>query len=311
MKENIKKEQPIFYQIVHNEFSKGKVPHAFLLVGDNYQDPLVFLAQSLFCEEIVSCETCNVCRRVENHSYPDIVRYGGEGNSIKKKDIVNIQTQMAKSSIEGRGQLYILEEIENSSKEAMNSLLKMLEEPQKDVYAIFTTKNLNLVLPTIISRCQVLNLRPDNKSALIRKYLDDKFSEEDAYILSTIFNQVVYPDNYQEIKTEAMNFIDDLYLKTDNLIINAQINVFNKYTSKDDIHLFLNILLLLLKDIYNYQINGELKIISLSRTIESYSIQKFDIIKMIEIVLEIDYQLSYNVNLNLLMDKLMYQLINE
>ncbi len=311
MKENIKKEQPIFYQIVHNEFSKGKVPHAFLLVGDNYQDPLVFLAQSLFCEEIVSCETCNVCRRVENHSYPDIVRYGGEGNSIKKKDIVNIQTQMAKSSIEGRGQLYILEEIENSSKEAMNSLLKMLEEPQKDVYAIFTTKNLNLVLPTIISRCQVLNLRPDNKSALIRKYLDDKFSEEDAYILSTIFNQVVHPDNYQEIKTEAMNFIDDLYLKTDNLIINAQINVFNKYTSKDDIHLFLNIMLLLLKDIYNYQINGELKIISLSRTIESYSIQKFDIIKMIEIVLEKDYQLSYNVNLNLLMDKLMYQLINE
>mgnify|MGYP002233092403 CR=1 FL=1 len=57
-----------------------------------------------------------------------------------------------------------MENIENSTVEAMNSLLKVLEEPIAGVYAIFTCQNLNRVLPTIQSRCQVIsNCLPGSK----------------------------------------------------------------------------------------------------------------------------------------------------
>ena len=53
----------------------------------------------------------------------------------------------------------------------MNALLKILEEPTEGIYAIFTTKNINRILPTIISRCQVIELKPDNKEVLKENFL--------------------------------------------------------------------------------------------------------------------------------------------
>ena len=69
--------------------------------------------------------------------------------------IEKIQETFKKSSLEGKAKIYIIENIEYSTKEAMNTLLKMLEEPNEGIYALFTAKNINRVLPTIISRCQV------------------------------------------------------------------------------------------------------------------------------------------------------------
>lgn len=310
MKDTLKQEQPIVYQILENEFRNNKKPHAFLIVGKNYDDLLCFLSQSILCDEAIACEVCSVCSRVKRNIYPDMIRLSGKEASIKKKNIEDIQVQMAKSSVEGKGKIYIIEEIQNSSKEAINSILKMVEEPLDNVYAIFTTSNIDRVLPTVISRCQVLKLNPNNKTAIERLYLENKFSEEDAYILSQIFNDFVVLDNFPKIIKEALNFIDDLFFKKDNLIINAQIGFINKYNKKEDISLFLNILIVTLKELYRSSYTSRSKmadVIDLNRRL--MSLDRSIILKYIEILLDIEYQLESNVNTNLLMDKMMYQLL--
>lgn len=310
MKDTLKQEQPIVYQILENEFQNNKKPHAFLIVGKNYDDLLYFLSQSILCDAPIACEVCSVCSRVKRNIYPDMIRLSGKETSIKKRDIEDIQAQMAKSSVEGKGKIYIIEEIQNSSKEAINSILKMVEEPLDNVYAIFTTSNIDRVLPTVISRCQVLKLNPNNKAAIERLYLENNFSEGDAYLLSQIFNDFVIVENFPNIIKEALNFIDDLFFKKDNLIINAQIGFINKYNKKEDVSLFLNILIVTLKELYRSSYTSKSKmvdVIDLNRRL--MSIDRSIILNYIEILLDIEYQLESNVNMNLLMDKMMYQLL--
>ena len=91
IKEYLKENQPLFYRIIENEFNLKKIPHAFLLVGNNTDQPLQFLTMSLICNETLACEQCIDCKKVLNHQYADIIEIDGEEESIKKKHIENIQ----------------------------------------------------------------------------------------------------------------------------------------------------------------------------------------------------------------------------
>ena len=129
IKDYLKENQPLFYRIIENEFNLKKIPHAFLLVGNNTDQPLQFLTMSLICNETLACEQCIDCQKVLNHQYADIIEIDGEEESIKKKHIENIQETFKKSSLEGKAKVYILKNVEKTTKEAMNALLKILEEP--------------------------------------------------------------------------------------------------------------------------------------------------------------------------------------
>ena len=72
MKEYLREHQPLFYNLIYNEFSQNKIPHAFLLVGNNTEKPLIFLAMSLICDQTLACMQCNDCRKVAQNKYGDI-----------------------------------------------------------------------------------------------------------------------------------------------------------------------------------------------------------------------------------------------
>ena len=59
---------------------------------------------------------------------------------LKRKHIENIQETFKKSSLEGKAKVYILKNVEKTTKEAMNALLKILEEPTEGIYAILQLK---------------------------------------------------------------------------------------------------------------------------------------------------------------------------
>ena len=73
IKDYLKENQPLFYRIIENEFNLKKIPHAFLLVGNNTDQPLQFLTMSLICNETLACEQCIDCKKVLNHQYADII----------------------------------------------------------------------------------------------------------------------------------------------------------------------------------------------------------------------------------------------
>ncbi len=313
MREYLKKNQPIFYNLINNEFSQEKIPHAFLLVGNNTEKPLNFLAMSLICDETLACMKCNDCRKVLENKYGDILKFNGKDISIKKGDIELIQNTFKKSSLEGKAKIYIIENIEYSTKEAMNTLLKMLEEPEDGIYALFTAQNINRVLPTILSRCQIIDIKPDSKEIIAKQLKNENIPDDAANILSFLTVDIneareLYDERFEFMQVQVINFIEDLYFKRNNLIINTQTNLLKKYKERNDIKLFLNMLVLAMKDVFHVKHQQKIlysKNIDLFKTID-VSVEY--LIKQIELVLETIYVIESNANVALLMDSLMYRL---
>ncbi len=71
-----------------------------------------------------------------------------------------LQTDAALSPLEGCAKIFIIREIERATPPAANALLKTLEEPSPRVILLLTSRRRDLVLPTVLSRCQIISLRP-------------------------------------------------------------------------------------------------------------------------------------------------------
>lgn len=315
LKEDIQQQQPILYRILVKSFQNKKIPHAFLLVGKNTHKAAHFIAKSLICDnDLLCCDECHDCKRIDDHNYADFIFADGKEESIKKGKIEYIQEQFSKSSIEGKARIYLLENIENSTVEAMNSLLKVLEEPTPGVYAIFTCQNLNRVLPTIQSRCQVIQLLPNSKS-ILRKELEEKdLSLDDVHILSELFESYdecapyIESEEFEKLKLEVYHFIDDLYFHRDNLIINVQTHLLKDFKDKNKIQLFLNMLVLGMRDLFHVKQSMELTYPSYKDLFEKINDDPENIIKRIDLILNTEYLLSTNANVPLLMDSMMYKI---
>lgn len=313
--EYFKNNQPIFYQILDHCFQSEKIPHAFLLIGEDAHIAAHFIAKSLVCENNkLACDECNTCRRIDQHNYGDFIFADGKEEKIKKSIVEYIQEQFSKSSLEGNSKIYLLENIENSTNEAMNSILKILEEPIPEVYAIFTCQNINRVLPTIQSRCQVIQLLPNSKKLLIEQLQKESLSRDDVSILSELCNsldechQLAESELYNDLKIEVYHFIEDIYFHRDNLMINVKTHLLNKYKDKDSIQLFLNMLTLGMMDLFHVKQSMNITFPSFKELFDKINDDPDNIIRRIELILETEYLLGTNANILLLMDSLMYKI---
>ena len=87
--------------------------------------------------------------------------------------------------------------------EAVNSMLKFLEEPESVIYAFLTTNNENNVLPTILSRCQILRLKTVKRDTVIKEAEEMNINPSDAELLSYFYND-------PELIFAVMNPNDDI-----------------------------------------------------------------------------------------------------
>lgn len=313
--EILKSTQPVFYRILERSFSSGNVPHAYLLVGNNTDDAATFIAQSLVCQEdTLTCEECNECRRIKEQLYPDMIIYDGNDVSIKKEDIEHIQTEFYKSSIEDNAKIYILKNIENASNVAMNALLKFLEEPIPGVYAILTTRNINKVLPTIQSRCQVIHLLPESKESIRLSLLKEGVGEEDARIMSQLFSsyqgasEAKDSEEYAYVKLQVLNFIEDLYERPANIMITQQIHIAKDYkNNKSVIKLYLNMLVLALRDVFHVKHSVPLIFVEHKKIFDKCPDDVY-ITNRIDEVLNTLYLIDTNANIGLLLDGMAYKI---
>ena len=177
----------------------------------------------------------------------------------------------------------------------------------------FTTKNKNRILPTVLSRCQVIEIKPDSRENIIKHLIDLDIPNEAAAIISYLSNDLdeaknLYDERFEYMQVQVKNFIEDLYFKRNNLIINVQTNLLKKYKERNDIKLFLNMLLLAIKDVFHVKHNQKIIFKSSYELFKQINVSDQTIIKQIEIILEAINIIESNVNVALLMDSLMYRL---
>jgi DNA polymerase III delta' subunit len=131
------------------------------------------IAKSVLCKKIPACNKCDECRRINEENHPNVVtvRPEGEDKDIKIDNIRELIRSLTFSPAEGNKRFVIIDEAHRMNRSSSNAMLKTLEEPPKDTIFILLSSNLYSMLPTIISRCEVIKFPPmqDEKMVNILK----------------------------------------------------------------------------------------------------------------------------------------------
>lgn len=152
-------------KILQSAIKNNRLSHAYLFIGpDGVGKRLTAktLAKALNCQNghVDSCDECRNCIRIDLGKYPDVKIIEPVGSSIKIEEIRKIRRETSLKPLEGKKKVYIIQEASTMTQEAANSLLKTLEEPQGETLFILITSNIQGLLPTIVSRCQLARFKP-------------------------------------------------------------------------------------------------------------------------------------------------------
>jgi len=188
--------QPRLLSAFEHIIAQNHLAHAYLFAGMDgagQADLAYWIAQRLFCLHVSDGQpdgTCEECVRIANGSHPDIVTVAPTGQSIHVDQVRYLKSEFSKSAVEGNRKLFIISDAEKMTASAANSLLKFIEEPSGNVTALLLTANKQLMLPTIISRTQVIEFPPLNAQALQQTFEQAGITPNQAQMLRGLTNSV-------------------------------------------------------------------------------------------------------------------------
>lgn len=142
--------------------------HAFLFCGPQgvgRRTLALRFAMALSCERFDPmqrpCGSCRACRQINGMAHPDlsVVQAEETGMLVKIEQVLDLQHTLSLSPYTARYRVALLLNFDQASIGAMNAMLKTLEEPGPQVVILLTAENPEMLLPTIVSRCEVLQLR--------------------------------------------------------------------------------------------------------------------------------------------------------
>lgn len=212
---------------VVKQVQSNKVPHAFLLNGVEGIGKQAFakaLVSYLLCEQIraealgESCGTCKQCRLLASDTHPDYKDIRPEdGSAVLKVDIIRALVDFfAQSSMQGGRKLAVLAPAEALNHNAANALLKTLEEPSGDSVIILVSHSSGQLLPTIRSRCQVIDFALPELE-LSSQWLGSELNSRGKTLEDSDFNAVMNLASNAPLK--ALDFIQAGALDENRLML--------------------------------------------------------------------------------------------
>lgn len=212
-------------EYLQNAISQKKIAHAYIIQGERFSGKEFItkvFAAALQCEKqgTETCGECRSCKQVQSGNQPDIIYLRHERpNSIGVEDVRSqINSDIAIMPYSSPYKIYIINEGEMLTDQAQNALLKTLEEPPAYAVLIILTTNLEALLPTILSRCVVLHMKPV-QDGLVKEYLKKELMIPDykadicvAFARGNIgrAKQLASSEDFENIRNEALSLVKNI-----------------------------------------------------------------------------------------------------
>ncbi|ANZ64059.1 hypothetical protein AYR62_08195 [Secundilactobacillus paracollinoides] len=189
--------QPKLYAHFMHLVQQNRLTHAYLfagLAGCGKKAVAQAVAMALFCEhpepDGAPCGVCTECQRILAGDSPDVVMVSPDGQRIKVDQVRYIKDEFAKSPVEGSMKIFIIEGANTLTTNAANSLLKFIEEPVANRVIFLLTTNKSLILPTIISRTQLVEFSPVAADVFAAELAAEGISRKQTVLLSQLTNSL-------------------------------------------------------------------------------------------------------------------------
>jgi DNA polymerase-3 subunit delta' len=184
--------------LLQQHIQQGSVRHAYLFSGApgiGRRSLAIRFAQAINCTQPpapgLPCGICRVCTQLEKNQQADlaIVESEEDSSSIKVDQIRALQRSLSLSPYEAKYRIALLKNFQEATPSTQNALLKTLEEAPEKVILLLTVDSVENLLPTIVSRCEILRLRPLPVDTLSQTLQDEWNADPDlAFELAHLTN---------------------------------------------------------------------------------------------------------------------------
>lgn len=275
--------QPTIHRLFSKLIANQKLGHAYLfegLSGVGKKEMARWVAQALFCPHYAAnqqpCGECYQCTRIASKQHPDVVEIIPEGLSIKVAQIRQLKEEFTKSGVESKRKLFIVEDVEKMTPNAANSLLKFLEEPEGETTAFLLTTAKQRLLPTILSRCQVVHFPTRPVAERVEELTNHGLSLPQASLLARLTHDMdqaiamAEEEMIQELVEVVWKWFTLLAKKDDQAFVFVHTHLISLAKDRSVQHQILDILLLIYRDMLTlyYKETEELAFIHQKETLQ-------------------------------------------
>lgn len=246
----------------------GKVSHAYILNGEKGSGKKTLagiVVKSLQCENggPDPCGTCKSCLQAESGNQPDIIWVNHEKPNVISVDEIRSQivNDIDLKPYSSKYKIYIVPDAQMMNPQAQNALLKTLEEPPEYVIIMLLTNNMDKFLPTILSRCIVLNFKPVQPLQMMEYLVTQIGVDQDKARFCTDFAQgnlgkavrLAISTDYNEIREDSIRLLRRIQdMEMDEVIL--AVKNMGKY--KLDITDYIDIMTMWFRDILMVKISN-------------------------------------------------------
>lgn len=268
-------------ELLQKQINNQNMRHAYLITGPDgvgRRTLAIRFAQALSCEKPVSpavpCLECKSCKQLESGKHFDLLSISRlvdeEKTGIGVKQVREIGKYITRRPYAGDWKFIIFQNFEVASSNAQNALLKTLEEAPEYVILLLTVGNIEQLLPTTVSRCEIIHLRPLKMEEMVRFLSSTLNLTTDINLLAHLsdgspghaIDLCAEENSYLGFRTEKLNDLKQLLL----VGVRERIRFSEKIVKDKEKFIFtLNIWLSFWRDVFNKSAGSNVEITNIDR----------------------------------------------
>jgi DNA polymerase-3 subunit delta' len=297
--------------------SSQKIANAYLFIGESgfgKEFMAKYFAMMINCKNgSKPCLSCPSCIQMISGNHPDIFFIEPDGISIKVETLRNVVINNAYvKPYNSYKKIFIIKEAEKMTEQAQNSILKTLEEPPEYGLFILTSSKMEGLLPTIVSRCEIIRFTRESDE-VIEDYLinEKKIDRSKAKKIASIANgnygkaNLLIDEGYSRIRSELGDILYNV-INQDKALRLESFKFFDE--NREMIDDIIDIMFSYLRDLMILKLLGSEEYIINKDMVDklkdfSDNLTGFELNNIINEIEELAFNLKSNVNYQLAIEK--------